>query len=156
MEFMPMERPTRGARLAVAGWLALLAASGCRSPQSEVPPGKPYQTVGHPPAVGFSSDPHPATASGMAGLYGNRGPGDTVSDGAGSARQGDLLLGTPTSPTVSLGAPSDHRYGSPGTSGGAGSPTLGDSLLKTVPPAADLVKQDPNTAPASGSAAGGP
>ena len=38
----------------------LLAASGCRSPRSDVPPGPPIAKETLPPAqVGFGSDPHP-------------------------------------------------------------------------------------------------
>ena len=57
----PMDRQTR--RLAGFGLMFVLAASGCRSTRSEVPPGRQYSGDGRQvPPVGFSSDPHPAGA----------------------------------------------------------------------------------------------
>ena len=119
-----MERPNP---IRPAGRLALLAAGfllcsqGCRSTKSEVPPGKPYQTSGTPPTVGFSNDPHPNTSAGMAGLYGNKGPGALVSDGRGTPpASGDLVYGTPPPASANLGVPTNNLYGRPGTSGSDG------------------------------------
>lgn len=136
-------------KLAVIGGMLAISSVGCRSTRNEVPPGRPYQTVGNPPTVGFSSEPHQNAGQGMAGLYGNRGGGAAISDGAGSPRPGDVVLGTPTQNTTNLGVPSDHQYGAPGTAGSAGTPTLGDSVARTIPSGADIVKQDLKASPAS-------
>jgi len=129
----------------------VITLAGCRTPRSEVPPGKPYKTTGSPPNVGFSSDPPPATGQGMAGLYQNRGPGDMVPDGSGSVgRSDDMVIGTPTPGSSTIGAPSDHRYSAPGTSGSAGGPRIADSLLNAMPPVSEELKRDPDAAPASG------
>jgi hypothetical protein len=158
---MPMDRLDHtwpGGRVALVVGAILMFAGGCRSTRSEVPPGKPYQTTGGmPPTVGFSSDPRPSAAAGLGGLYGNKGPGALVPDGAGSpSPSNDLVLGTPTPADGKIGAPSDHRYGPPGTAGTpgggpSGSPTLGDSLLKTIPSGSKIAADspDPDAAPAS-------
>ncbi len=64
--------------LAGCGLSLLLAAPGCRSTRSEVPPHRPYSSDGKqmPPTIGFSSDPHPMTggaalAAGAPGLPGS-------------------------------------------------------------------------------------
>jgi hypothetical protein len=157
---MPMDRLDRVLnvrRLTLTAGVMLSLATGCRSTKSEVPPGKPYQTTGGmPPTVGFSSDPHPGAARGLGGLYANKGPGGLIPDGRGSQGTGnDLVLGTPTPGENRYGAPSDHMYGAPGSSGlaggsASGTPSLGDSLLKTIPSGSRIVAEDPETSPASG------
>ncbi|MFO0890263.1 MAG: hypothetical protein U0790_14120 [Isosphaeraceae bacterium] len=143
--------PARLARLTALFALLVLGSSGCRTPRSEVPPGKPYQTTGNPPTVGFSSDPHQAGSQGMAGLYPNRAPGAMVPDGQGSPRgSDDLVIGTPTPGSSNMGAPSDHRYGAPGTSGSRGTPSLANSILNATPPASEMLKKDPEATPTSG------
>jgi hypothetical protein len=145
------------AKLTITSAVLVAGSSGCRSTRSEVPPGKPYQTIGNPPTVGFSSDPHQNAAQGMAGLYGNRGPGGLVPDGKGSTGQtGDIVLGTPTQGSSGLGLPSDHRYSAPGTSGSGGDTSLGDSLLKTIPSANQIVEKDLKASPPSDVPAGYP
>jgi hypothetical protein len=145
------------ARVAMISGVLVPAAAGCRSTRSEVPAGRPYQTVGSPPTVGFSSDPHQNAAQGMAGLYGNRGAGGLIPDGKGSPGQpGDLVLGTPTNGSPGLALPSDHRYSAPGTSGSSGADSLGNSLLKTIPPATQIVEKDLKAAPPSEVPAGYP
>ncbi len=151
-------------RALLAGRLALLAGGlivslgGCRSTRSEVPPGKPYQTTGTPPTVGFSSEPHPSTAAGMAGLYGNKGPGGLVPDGRGTTSSGsDVIYGTVGQAPGSLGTPTDHRYAAPGTSPSSpsGSAGMADALLKSMPSASQTLAKDPAATPASGTSSPG-
>lgn len=159
-----MERPDR---IRLAGQLALLAGGflfctqGCRSTKSEVPAGKPYQTSGTPPTVGFSTEPHPNTSTGMAGLYGNKAPGALVSDGRGSSpSSGGTVFGTPPPASANLGVPTNNAYGPPGTAG-SGSSSLGpqaapaDSLLKTMAPVSQVLSKDPATLPGSAGSPGG-
>ena len=102
-------------------WRELLFGShGMPEHPERGPPGKPYQTTsGAPPTVGFSNEPHPSTATGMAGLYGNKGPGALVSDGdRTSTTPGDNgTYGTPAPGTANLGAPTDNKLRRPGTAG---------------------------------------
>jgi hypothetical protein len=157
---MPMDRHdcalAAGRSVLIAGVILSMSA-GCRSTHSEVPPGKPYQTTGGmPPTVGFSSEPHPSMNRGPAGLYGNKGPGGLIADGTGSPSSGgDVVLGTPTPGEKRYSAPTNNLFGPPGTSGlagssGSASPTLGDSLLKTIPSGSGIVKEDMRAAQASG------
>ena len=48
---------TGGTLVAILG--PVIAASGCRSTRSEVPPGKQYSTAGGTPDLNFNSAPHP-------------------------------------------------------------------------------------------------
>jgi hypothetical protein len=141
-------------------WLAFfsLMPAGCRSTKSEVPPGRPYQTTGAPPSVGFSSDAHPSTAAGMAGLYGNKGPGSSAQDVQNSAPSREITYGMPAPGATNLGAPTDNLYGAPGTAGTSdsspsGSASIADSLLKSIPPASKMLQKDPEATPASGASA---
>jgi hypothetical protein len=114
---------TGGTLVAILG--SVVAASGCRSMHSEVPPGKQYSTTGGTPDLNFNSAPHPNNSIG-GGLYNNSGtpgqpgmpgqgsstgiPGlDGSSSGAGSAP----ALGTPAPSTSNFGQPTDNRYGGP-------------------------------------------
>ena len=155
-------------RIAMAAAVAFGCSQGCRSTHSEVPAGKPYQTTGGaPPSVGFSNEPHPNVAAGMASLYGNKAPGSQVQDGRGnSSAPGDLVLGTPTQGPATLGAPTDNRYGPPGTAGTAdssssgssassGSSSIGNALLKSMPPVSQVLAKDPEAIPGSAGSAGG-
>jgi hypothetical protein len=141
--------------------LVSLIPAGCKSTKSEVPPGRPYQTTGAPPSVGFSSDAHPSTAGGMAGLYGNKGPGSFAQDVQNSAAPSrDITYGMPAPGATNLGAPTDNRYGAPGTAGTtnsspSGSASLADSMLKSVPPASKMLQKDPEASPASGASSAG-
>jgi hypothetical protein len=157
-----LNRSLLAGRMAVAIVVFFGCSQGCRSTHSEVPPGKPYQTTGGaPPTVGFSNDPHPSLATGPAYLYSNRGPGSQVQDGRGdSSNAGGLMLGTPTQGPAALGMPTDNRYGPPGTAStgdpsSAGSSTLGNALLNSIPPASQVIKNEPAAAPGSAGAAGG-
>jgi hypothetical protein len=155
-EVMPMDRPDRVdsiPKLACLLAVLFLGCAGCRSTRSEVPPGKPYQTTGStPPSVGFSSEAHPSTATGMAGLYGNKGPGALVQDVQSSAApSAGVTYGIPAPGATNLGAPTDNRYGPPGSSGTDGSsPSIASSLLKAIPPASKMLEKDPEATPASG------
>jgi hypothetical protein len=162
---MPMDRPylvVSVRNLSCMLMLVALGSAGCRSTRSEVPPGKPYQTTGGgPPTVGFSNEPHPSTATGMAGLYGNKGPGALIGDGRGSSTPGeDVTYGTPAPGTPNLGAPTDNRYGPPGSAGTSatspsGTAAVAGSLLKAIPPASRMVEKDPEAIPASGASPSG-
>jgi hypothetical protein len=138
--------------------LVSLLPAGCKSTKSEVPPGKPYQTTGSPPSVGFSSDAHPSTAGGMAGLYGNKGPGSFAQDVQNSATTSrDITYGMPAPGATNLGAPTANLYGRPGTAGTSdsspsGSASLADSMLRSVPPASKMLQKDPEAMPASSAA----
>ncbi len=165
-ETKPMDRPSGGLHargLSLAAVLFFCCAQGCRSTHSEVPPGKPYQTTGGPPSsVGFSNEPHPSLATGMASLYGNKAPGSMTQDGRGdSSNPGGLMLGTPTQGPAALGTPTDNQYGPPGSSnsagaGSSGGTTLGNALLRTIPSGSQMVAKDPDPVPpgSAGSAGG--
>jgi len=157
-----LNRSLLAGRIAMAAAVALGCSQGCRSTHSEVPAGKPYQTTGAaPPSVGFSNEPHPNVATGLASLYGNKAPGSQVQDGRGnSSAPGDLVLGTPTQGPATLGAPTDNRYGPPGTAGtgdssSSGSSSIGNALLKTMPPVSQVLAKDPGAIPGSAGSAGG-
>jgi hypothetical protein len=144
-----------GGIAALLAGAVLLCSAGCRSTHSEVPSGRPYQTTGAPPpTVGFSQDPRPSTASGMAGLYGNRGPGALTQDGRIPAGgQGATVYGTPT-PGTSLGLPTANQYGPPGTAGTGGTSPGGTapittSLLNAQPPVSQVLARDPGPSSAS-------
>ena len=157
---MPMDRPSVNGSMRGVGFILVavaLGSAGCRSTRSEVPPGKPYQTTGGaPPSVGFSTEPHPSTATGMAALYGNKGPGALVGDGRGASNPGDdMTYGTPAPNSPSLGTPTDNRFGAPGTAGTSpsspsGTAALADSMLKAIPSGADIVKKDLKDKPPAG------
>ena len=77
-------------RSLLAGGMALAAASrllllsGMPKHPQRSSSGKPYQTTGEPPpSVGFSNEPHPNLATGMASLYGNKAPGSQSQGRAG-------------------------------------------------------------------------
>ena len=157
-----LNRSLLAGSMAMAAAVAFCCSQGCRSAHSEVPPGKPYQTTGGaPPTVGFSNEPHPSLATGPASLYSNRGPGSQVQDGRGnSSNPGDLMLGTPTQGPATLGAPTDNRYGPPGTAGtsdssSSGSSSIANALLKSMPPASQVLSKDPAGIPGSPGSAGG-
>lgn len=96
--------------LAGSGLALLVAAtgSGCRSTQSQVPPGRPYTNDGRPGApVGFSTEPHPMSGAASTPVtpYAAGAPGATGQ------------LGTPTpGGAASFGAPMGPMYGPPGSS----------------------------------------
>jgi hypothetical protein len=160
-----MDRPsvlvsTRFLTLALV--LAAVGSAGCRSTRSEVPPGKPYQTTsGAPPSVGFSNEPHPNTATGMAALYGNKGPGALLGGDRGSTTPGDnVTYGMPAPGMSNLGAPTDNKFGAPGTAGAsdpsAGTGSLGNSLVKSIPNGAKIVEKDMQAFPSGGAGGGYP
>jgi hypothetical protein len=98
--------------LAACGLMLLLAAGGCRSTHSEVPPGRPYSGDGRqvPPSIGFSSDPHPMT-----------GPSALTAGTPGTPQ-----LGTPgPASSANYGAPTVNTYGPPGTAGAQMPPGVG-------------------------------
>ncbi len=138
----------------------MLSGAGCRATKSEVPAGKPYQTMGGaPPSVGFSSEPHPASNAGLSNLYANRGPSSAAQDGS-PASQRDTMYGTPTPGTERMGAPTDHRYGAPGTSGlstgEGGTSSLANSLMRSQPSASETLSKDPSSSSTIPGSDGGP
>jgi hypothetical protein len=132
----------------------VLSAGGCRSTRSEVPPGKPYATTGgQPPAVGFSSEPHPGTGGFMGGFSPLSPSGSLVQDGKPpSSSSGAPVYGTPTTANDSLGAPTANQYGPPGTAGtvpsAPGTAAITNSLLKAGS-AANRTLMDPSNISAS-------
>lgn len=136
-----------------AGLLATAAlSSGCRSTRSEVPPGKPYARTGEqPPAVGFSTQPHPADAGGMNPVA-NIGPGGMTDDrlaGGGGGQTAEPLYGTPTAGNKGVELPTVNSYGPPGTSGldpagGAGSAEIARSLMDTGQSVSKSLADDPS------------
>ncbi len=139
-------------RILAGGMLAMtlgtvMAASGCRTPQNEVPPGPKYATPGEPSSsVGFNSQPHTYNGIG-ANTYGNATmpgqPGQPGMPGAGGlGGLGGIGAGSPSDGLPpSLGAngssygtpapsgvgqqPTNNLYGPPGTSGTSGFPGTG-------------------------------
>ncbi|HEV3168270.1 MAG TPA: hypothetical protein VGZ22_29975 [Isosphaeraceae bacterium] len=152
----------------------ILAASGCRSPRSDVPPGREYMKDGRQvPAVGFSSDPrHPQNAGFPGGAPGSvQGP----SSGFGTANPnmngygvtntgsyGPPAMGTNSQP----GSPSSLGVGNPSAGYGGASGAATDSAtnpagydpLSSLPPVSSGASQLPSAGPASPGvpAAGGP
>jgi hypothetical protein len=162
---MPMDRPclfvsARVLSLSLA--VITLGSAGCRSTRSEVPPGKPYQTTsGAPPSVGFSNEPHPSTATGMAALYGNKGPGALLGGDRTTTTPGDnVTYGIPAPGTANLGAPTDNKFGAPGTAGtndpSSGTAALGNSLLNSIPNGQKIVEKDLKAIPVGGPGGGYP
>jgi hypothetical protein len=145
--------------MTLASGLMLLGALGCRSTQSEVPPGKPYQTTGAAPSgIGLNSEPRP-NPLGMSGLYGNRGPASLTDDGRGyDPSLSNVTYGVPVKEATPLGMPTNNSYGPPGTSGTdpstQGTGTIANSLLNSMPPVSKVLAKDPQ-APGSGGTSGG-
>ena len=155
------ERMLTGLGLTIA---LALGAPGCRTPRSEVPPGKAFSGSGQAQpqagAVGFGSAPH--GPNGFAGLPSGSGEGLPGSNAAGQ-------LGTPAPGVGNYGAPTNNTYGPPGTSSLATppssslgapsmSPPVGSDPAVGLPqtgtgptgPAAGLSPITPSSAPAAG------
>jgi len=134
--------------------LSVVASVGCRSTKSEVPPGRSYaRTAAQPPTVGFSSEPHPAVASGAPGSY-NLGPGGSIDDPLAAQQQRKQIFGTPTT-GEKLARPTENDYGPPGTSGldptaGPSPGVLANELLDTGESTAKSLTRDLKVSPASG------
>ena len=139
-------------RLKYARWFGtglglILAASGCKTPRSEVPPGRPYLNDGRQaPPVGFSSEPPPAT-------FPSSSPDATMGGATGSTPN---PFGSTSAGMSRYGAPSDHGYGPPATSSPGGMSTGSSALGATGTPGASpfgtsvgTYPSDPNTNPAS-------
>jgi hypothetical protein len=105
-----MDRRTR-TMLAGCGFSLVLAVTGCRSPNPEVPPGHKYMNDGRqvPPNSFSSQDPRPPVG-GMAA------PSSSMGGMNGPSSMGGLYGGPPGA-SNNFGAPSDHAYGGPGTAG---------------------------------------
>jgi hypothetical protein len=92
-----------------------MAAIGCRATKSEVPPGKTYsRTGGMPPAVGFSSEPHPGIGPSAMNSF-NAAPGASGDDQLVRSSK-STVFGTPTT-GENVARPTANKYGRPGTSG---------------------------------------
>lgn len=147
-----MDRPSlfSSCRWIASALLATAAlSSGCRSTRSEVPPAKPYARTGEqPPAVGFSTQPHPAN-NGAAPPSLNLGPGGMTDDRlAGSGTTAETTYGTPTRGSSGVALPTPNRYGPPGTTGldtsaGAGSAEIANSLMDTGQSVSKSLADDP-------------
>jgi hypothetical protein len=154
-----MDRPYffASCRLVGAALLStVVLSSGCRSTRSEVPPGKPYARTGdEPPAVGFSSQPHPANAGGMPGPI-NIGPGG-MNEGrvAGTGNSSQPTFGTPTPGSKGGRLPTANAFGPPGTSGldpsaGASSSDIANSLMDSGQSLSKTLADDEKLNKASG------
>lgn len=154
----PSFRRVSTSLLMSAGLLTTVTlSSGCRSTRSEVPPGKPYARTGEqPPAVGFSTQPHPADSGGMNPVA-NIGPGGMTDDrlaGGGTGQTAEPLYGTPTAGSKGVELPTANSYGPPGTSGfdpagGAGSAEIARSLMDTGQSVSKSLADDPSLKRAS-------
>src|SRR5207248_3121229 len=93
-EGVPMDRLNRS--LIACGLGLILAASGCRSPRSDVPPGRQYMKDGREVApLGLSSDPRQPQSSG----FPNGSPGAVPGTSSG--------FGTPSSAMSGYGVPTN-------------------------------------------------
>lgn len=109
-----MERRTR--HWAACGLLILLAATGCRSMHSSVPPGPKFSPDGRQqPSVGFSTEAHPPNQLGNPALstVNNMAPGGTM------AGLNGVQNGIPGSSVNNYGVPGGAAFGGLGTSGSA-------------------------------------
>lgn len=109
-----MERRTP--HWATYGLLMLLAATGCRSMHSSVPPGPKFSPDGRQqPTVGFSTEPHPPNQSANPALntVNNMAPGGNM------AGMGGPQTGMPGSAVNNYGVPGGAAFGGLGTSGAA-------------------------------------
>lgn len=123
-----MERRTR--HWAACGMLVLLAATGCRSMHSSVPPQPKYGPDGRQePTVGFSTDAHPANQAGnpALGQPSNMGPGGMPPG------MGGMQTGIPGPAISNYGVPGGAQFGAPGTSGAASTPGLGSPSTSGMP-----------------------
>jgi hypothetical protein len=149
-ESVPMDRLNQRL-LACCGLSVILAAAGCRSTRSEVPPGRQYTNDGRQiPTIGFSSDPHAPQSPTFAGNVPGTGPG--AMSGA---------LGGPTPNASAFGVPTNHAYGPPETAsipsspGSLTSPSFGSIGGASALPrpggtaTAGAATLDPGTSPAS-------
>src|SRR5579883_2690294 len=130
-ENSPMDRLNR-TLAGCCGLFVLLAATGCKSMRSSVPPGRPYSADGRQaPAVGFSNEPHPMAGNAI-------GMGSNTGGAAGSQ------FGTPMPGMPNYGAPTNNAFGPPITA------PLGPN------PAGPLNPTTPNplAAPAGGASSG--
>jgi hypothetical protein len=140
-----MDRLNRSLFVA-CGFGLMLSASGCRSPRSEVPPGRQYQNDGREvPPVGFSASPRASMGTGM--------PGDPTGSASGTPPSNT----TAPSSMTNYGTPTGHGYGPPVTAmPGAGSSSGSSGSLGlpgTMPPYGGTTSAagstpDPNAAPA--------
>jgi hypothetical protein len=107
----------------------MVAAAGCRSTRSEVPPGPKYSTTGDPSTSMFNSAPHQytgapsvypnSTVPGQPAMPGAGGPGgasDGLPSGLGSGASGSSF-GTPPPNSPAMNQPTNNAFGPPGTSG---------------------------------------
>ena len=132
-------------RALAAGALVLvlaIAASGCRSTRSEVPPGRGYKPgSGQTPPLSFSNQPG---NNAMNALPPTAGGGDP----AANAR-----FGTPAPSGTPYGAPTTNAYGPPGTSGMAGTSSPGATTASGLPTGAGGLGASPSPLTGIGAAA---
>jgi hypothetical protein len=118
----------KAAFVTTCGLGLVCAAGGCRSPRSEVPPGRAYTNDGRQvPPIGFGSDPHPAQGGGFTAGTPGTVPG----------RGGNAFAGPGSSP---YGAPTENGYGPPAynPAGSAGLPLPGSPASLGVPGGSSL------------------
>ena len=115
-----MERRTR--LWAACGLLMLLAATGCRSMHSNVPPGPKFSADGRQqPPIGFSNESHPPNQFANPAL--NSVNNMNMAPGGNLANMGGVQTGMPGSAVNNYGVPGGAAFGAPGTSGA--DPSLG-------------------------------
>jgi hypothetical protein len=143
------------------GFGLFLAATGCRSTQQEVPPGRLQQPK---QAIQFSSEGHPATAQGSAPyMQPNIGGTDLASGIAGGAKPDGSGYGAPqagygppgsvgtANPNANLTDPSAVRASSPGSIPLTGTPPAGTPPLNLPPmsPASGIPSGAPSGMPSA-------
>ncbi len=108
-----MDRFTRP--FAVCGFGLILAVTGCKSTQPEVPPGRPFAKDGQQrQAIQFSSEGHPAMVQGSAPTMPSNLGGSNLAAGISTpgARSDGMAFGGP-----------EGAYGPPGSAGRPAAPT---------------------------------
>jgi hypothetical protein len=143
------------------GFGLFLAATGCRSTQQEVPPGRLQQPK---QAIQFSSEGHPASAQGSAPyMQPNLGGTDLASGIAGGAKPDGSGYGAPqagygppgstgtANPNANLTDPSTVRAGSPTPVPLTGTPPSGTPPLNLPPisPASGAESGMPSATPSA-------
>ncbi len=148
-----MDRFSRSIVLSACGFGLLLTVAGCKMTRPEVPPGRSYSSDGRQrPAIGFSSEPHPADGSAMTQIIPDSPGGSKLGAGARAGRP---------EPSPLLGGGSG-QFGPPGTSGrdesvggenggtiGRTTPASDEAVLPAGLPDLSRTSIDPNPRPAS-------
>ena len=133
-EVMPMDRPCLfvSARVLSLCWRSLRSARrDAGAPAARCPPASPTRRrAGRRRRSASATSPTRARPRGMAALYGNKGPGALLGGDRTTTTPGDnVTYGIPAPGTANLGAPTDNKFGAPGTAG-TNDPSLGHSRTR--------------------------